>query len=307
MKEYLQKFRAQAFEGSMSLFKRILVSNFILNVITTLIILAVMVPLLLKTFGWQIADMMNFKEKMQQATVIAQTGGDPADIFRSIFDVIDPFYLCLMIIIGICIYCWMINVFLKLNDNEVRSGNRNFVSALSSSFSGNILSILGFLLVYSILYSIVILVFMFLIVMLVSVSKVMGVLLGFIGFFVIVILMLRFSLGLPAIVHGRMNIADAISFSFKHITMKRAGLIFLFALILAILAGILSVIINMIVLAIIGKDGGDTITALIVQQVLSSVSGAIIGAFIYAAMTALYFRYSSDETGEQDVKDHLVM
>jgi hypothetical protein len=307
MKEYLQEFRNQAFEGSIKLFRRILIPYFVLNVIIAVISLTVLVPLLLKAFGWELADFLSLSEKMQEASQVARNGGDPMEIFTNIFGSIQPLFIILYIITGILVHCWLINAFFTLNDNEVRHGSRSFAKALAASFNGRILNIFGYLLAYCLFTFVLVLVFIFLIVMLVSISKIIGVILGFIGFFAIIIYLFRFSLGLPALVHGHMNFGDAIAFSYRHITWKRAGLIFLVFLILFILFAILSYILNLMVFAVLGKEGNSPGMMLVVQQVLSAITGGILGAFIYAAMSALYFRYSSDEETEQEAKDHLVI
>ncbi len=305
MKDYLLKFRSQAFEGAMSLFKRTLIPNFVLNIVMSIISLAILIPIILKAFGWGLTDFMNFGEKMQEMSQTMRTGSDSSEVFKNMFSSLNFIYLFLAILLGMLIYCWMFYTFLKLNDNEVRTKNNGFVSALAGSFSGRIFTILGFSIVYALLYTTIGVIFIFLMVMLIAVTKPIGILLAFFGFFVIVIFMLRFSLGLPAIVHGNMSISEAMSFSYRSLTWKRAGMIFLVGLILMIVLIILSLIITGITFSIIDKNS-DSITSLVVQQIFSSITSAIIGAFIYASLTALYFRYSNDNVEETDYNDHLV-
>jgi hypothetical protein len=305
MKEYLLKFRSQAFDGAIALFKRILLHNILLNFVMTVISLAIITPLMLKSFGWTLSDFINLGNRMKEASQTAGSGNNPFEIFTGVFEIKDPLFFVLAIILGLIIYCWIFYTFMKLNDNEVRTRNNSFISALAASFSSKIFSILVYSVLYAIFYTIVLLVYMFLVSMLVSVSKVAGILIGFIGFFVVAIFMIRFTLGLPAIVHGNMSISQAISFSYKNLTWKRSALIFLISIILGLAMALLLGILTFVIFLIINKDT-ESIRNYVIQQIFSSLAGSIIGAFIYASMTTLYFRYSDDMVEEMDVKDHLI-
>ena len=302
MKEYLLRFRSQAFDGAMSLFKRILLPSIVLNIVMTVISLAVLVPLFIKSFNWTMADFMNFGERMRE---IAEDSNNSSEVIAGMFSTVNYTFFFLTMLIGLLIYCWMFYTMLKLNDNEVRYRNNSFASALAQSLSSKIFTILGYVLVYAIFYTVATVIFFFIIVTLMTLSKALGIILGFLGFIMIMIQMLRFALGFPAIVHGNMGIADAISYSFRHLTFKRALMLFLIFIIIGIAFIILSTIIAAITSAVVG-DSSASITAFIIAQLFSSLASAVLGAFIYASMTALYFRYSSDETEEIDVKDHLV-
>jgi hypothetical protein len=305
MKEYLLKFRSQAFDGAISLFRRVLLPNILLTFIMTFISLAIIIPLTLKSFGWSLSDYMNMDETMKAAGQNASSSSNPFEVFMSVFGTINPLFLTLTIIISILIYCWMFYTFMKLNDLEVRERNNSIVSALASSFSGKVFTILIYSLLYSIMNLVITVVFFFLIAMLASVSTAAGVFVGFVGFFILLMFLLRFSLGLPAIVHGNMTISEAISFSVKNITWKRAGLILFIGIILVIALLLLLGILSFVALLFVEKDS-VTVSSFVVQQILTSIAGAIVTAFIYASMTALYFRYSNDHVEDMDVKDHLI-
>jgi hypothetical protein len=306
MKEYLFKFRGQAFDGAFALFKRTVLPNFILRIIMSIISMAILVPLLLATFGWTLRDFMNFGEKMREASQAAASGEDFMDVFGNMFGSPNFLYLLLTIIVGLIIYCWMFYAYFRLNDNEVRSRNNSFISALGSSFSGKIFSILGYYVLYFILYMIIAFIFIFLIAIIMNASQAAGILIGFLGSFLVIFFLMRFSIGGAAIVHGNLSIGEAISYSYRHITWKRSALIFLILLIVLIVFFLLSYLISLITFSIVDK-GADSVTALVVTQIFSSITSSIIGAFIYASMTTLYFRYSTEAVEDEDVKEHLVV
>jgi hypothetical protein len=306
MKDYLLKFRSGAFDGAISLFKRILIPNFILSIIISLAGLVILTPLALEAFNMNLKDLINMGENMQEFSQKARSGEDVSAIFSNLFSSFNVLFVCLMFVVGLIVYSWMFNAYFQLNDNEVKNKDNNFLHALSMSFSKKTFTILGYMLIYFLIYLAVLMLFVALFFMLIKVASVIGGLVAFILFFVVLIFMLRFSLGFAAIVHGNMSVSEALSFSLRKLTWKRAGLIFLIGIILLIAMMLISLIISMITLAIVNKETSSSLTFLIVSQILNTITSAIIGSFIYASMTALYFRYSTDEIEDEHMDRHFI-
>jgi hypothetical protein len=138
-----------------------------------------------------------------------------------------------------------------------------------------------------------------------SVSKALGIVVGFLGFFVVLILLIRFILAPAAIVHGNMGVMEAFSYSFRNLTMKRAAMLGLMGLVVLIIAGIISAVANTLVLALISKDGNSPIIFYSVQQLIGTLLGTLVSAFMYSGLSALYFRYSEDEVDQTEI-DHII-
>jgi hypothetical protein len=306
MKDYLLKFRSQAFDGAISLFKRTLIPNFILSIIISLVALAVITPLALKAFNISLKEFIDMGENMQGFSQRANSGEDPRTIFSNLFNSFNMLFVFLMIITGLILYSWMFNAYFQLNDNEVKNKDNSFLHALSKSFSRKTFAILGYTLIYLLIYIGIFVLFVVLIALLMQTAGFIAAIAGFILFFVVMIFMLRFTLGFPAIVHGNMTVAESLSFSFRHLTWKRAGLIFLVSIILLIALMLISLVISLITMAIVNKETSGSLTFLIVSQILNTITLAIIGSFIYASMTAQYFRYSNDEVEDENMDRHLV-
>jgi hypothetical protein len=306
MKEYLMRFRSQAFEGAISLFKRTLLPNFVLSLVMAVISALVIVPLTLQAMGWSLGEFVNMNDNMQEMATKMGSENNPSDVFASMFGTMNITLMLLTMIVGVLMYSWIFFAMMNLNDREIRMKDNSFISALSSSFSGRIFTILGFFILYALIYLAITVIYIFLIFLLMKAASVLGIIVGFIGFFVLILFLLRFILALPAIVHGRMNVTEAIAFSMKHITWKRSGLLFLMGIILMIVFAVFAAILGLIFFSVIRKEGSDVMTLFITNQGISLISSVIIGTFAYASLSTLYFRYSDDEVGETDYQDHLI-
>lgn len=140
---------------------------------------------------------------------------------------------------------------------------------------------------------------------------------GFLAFLLILVLfavLLRFLIAPAAIVHGNMAIGDAIAFSWKNINMRRAFTLLLIGFVFFIVAIIIFAIIGGIV-GLIGMKslnnesemGTMSIVLFVIGQIISGVLGAIISAYLYSSLSALYFRFSNEETeGENAIQEHLI-
>jgi MFS family permease len=164
-----------------------------------------------------------------------------------------------------------------------------------NSFSSQLFTILGFMVIYYLLSFASFTIFMFIVVMLMQLSNVLGVLIGFVGFFFLLFFLLRFSLGFAAIVHGKMSISGAFGFSFTHITFKRAAMLLLMGMVTLVVMAIASGIGGVLVHLFVNREHSDPMTYYVVNQIFGTIMGVIVSTFIYTGSSALYFRYSNDE------------
>lgn len=306
MNAYLLKFRDQVFEGAFSLYKRTLGPNLLITIIFAILNLLLILPLMLFGLGISLADIKSMKVKFEDLKGKVENMNDLLDIFRPFFDHVNIPVVLLAGLVAIFIYSWMQYAFLKLNDNEVRTGNRNFANAIMRSFSTGILRLIGLdILVYLIAVA-VLAIFFVLVGLLMSISSIMGILIGFIGFFVVLIFIIRMFLALPALIHGNMGVAQSISYSFKHMTWKRAALLMLMGIAFIIVVIIIGALVSLILNNTIGTRALDNPVLFGVQSLVESMAEALTGAFAYASLSALYFRYSSDE-GQTEESEHLII
>lgn len=305
MKNYLLAFRDQVFNGSLLLYKRIFIPYLLLSLLVGIITAITFIPLILKFIGWDFADLLAVQSKMQEFNQNMSSGGNPADMFKELIKGYHFEYLVPVILLGLFITPWSFNLYYTLNDNEVRNGSNSILKALKQSFSGKILTLLAFILVYYLLIAFSFIIFIFIVAKLMSLAKILGILVGFFGIFFLIFFLFRFALGPSAIVHGNMTMSQAFGYSFTHITMKRSALLCLMGLVVLVVMGIISGISSTIVNAIISQSNVGANVYFIVNQIISNIFGALASAFIYAGSSALYFRYSADEV-EDDPINHLM-
>jgi hypothetical protein len=307
MKYYLAQFRDQVFNGSLSLYKRVFFQFLILNIVIGLISLAVYTPLVLKLFSWNFSDLVDLQTKMEEMGELMKNGGDPSYALEGIFGTPNYIYMLPLILFGMFMGIWSLNLYYQLNDAEIRNSNRSILSALKNSFSPQLFSILGFMILYYLLSISSFVIFMAIVVMIMQITKVLGIIIGFIGFFFLLFFILRFSLGFAAIVHGKMSISEAFAYSFTKITFKRAAMLFLMGIVTLVVMGIASGIGGMIVHLIVNREHSDPMTYYLVNQIFGTIMGVIVSTFIFTGSSALYFRYSNDEDQENDeLSEHLI-
>ena len=307
MKYYLAQFRDQVFNGSLSLYKRVFLQFLILNIAIGLISLAVYTPLILKLFSWDFSDLVGVQTKMEEMGELIKKGGDPYTLLEGVFGTPNYIYLLPLVVFGLFIGIWSMNVYYQLNNSEIRNSNRSIFAAIRLSLSPQLLNLLGFMVLYYLLSIASFVIFMTVVVMLMQTINILGVLVGFIGFFFLLFFILRFSLGFAAIVHGKMSISEAFGFSFTHITFKRAAMLLLMGIVTLVVMGIASGIGGVLVHLIVNREHSDPMTYYVVNQIFGTIMGVIVSTFIYTGSSALYFRYSNDEDEEDaELSEHLI-
>jgi hypothetical protein len=307
MKYYLAQFRDQVFNGSLSLYKRVFLQFLILNIAIGLISLAVYTPLILKLFSWDFSDLVGVQTKMEEMGELIKKGGDPYTLLEGVFGTPNYIYLLPLVVFGLFIGIWSMNVYYQLNNSEIRNSNRSIFAAIRLSFSPQLLNLLGFMVLYYLLSIASFIIFMTVVVMLMQTINILGVLAGFIGFFFLLFFILRFSLGFAAIVHGKMSNSEAIGFSFTHLTFKRSAMLLLMGIVTLVVMGIASGIGGVLVHLIVNREHSDPMTYYVVNQIFGTIMGVIVSTFIYTGSSALYFRYSNDEEEEDaELSEHLI-
>ncbi len=306
MKAYVLKFRSHVFEGAMSLFKRIYLPSILLNLLMIIVFLAITF-LILAAFGISLAQVAAFNEKLRSSVNTAEATGNYDNMFDGIMENVALGLVFIMFLAFTLLASWMYYTFLKLNDNEVREGNRGVFAALGRSFASGVWSILGFCLLYAVLCIVTFTIYMFAVSMLLFIP-ILGVILAFLGYFAVLIFLLRFILALPAIVHGQMPVFQAFRFSFAHLTFKRAAMIFLTMLVCYVIFFIFILLVSLVLPSMsqgstMEMSGGGSIIFLICMLLISTA----FNAFAFSCLSALYFRYSSDDLGENEMEQHLVV
>jgi hypothetical protein len=306
MKDYLLLFRDQAFQASFTLYKRLLPGSFIATILIGLILLIVVTPLTLLTMGYGATEFITYQQDMMtlQKTVLENQQDFDAisEAYTAQFSNMQTAFILPMFLIVLFVYSWACNFYLTLSNNEIRTGSTKVFSALRASFSSKIFKIAGFFVLYTLIQISVTLIFGLIFFLLSSVSSILAVLVGFIGFFVLLAFLLRFTIAIPAIVHGDMGVVQAISFSLSRVTWKRGGML--------LLMGILSIIVLILFAVILGSvlsssDATElSIGSFIGQQITSLIISILFVTYFIAAMSTLYFRYSDDST--EDETEHLI-
>lgn len=306
MKDYLLQFRDQAFQASFGLYKRLIPGSFVATFLIGLVVLLIVTPLTLLTLGYSATDFLAYQQDMQnlQKSVIDNQKNIEviSELYMAQFNNVQSFLALPLMLLVLFIYSWASHFYLLLSDNEIRFGSSRVMQALKQSFSSKILSIAGFFILYILIQISVSLIFGLIFFTLSSVNAVLAVLVGFVGFFVMLAFLLRFTIAIPAIVHGNMGIIQAISFSMSRLTWKRGAMLLLMA--------ILSLIVFLIVAVILGSIFGGseslelTIKGFILQEIGSFIISVLFITYFTAAMSTLYFRYSDDST--DDESEHLI-
>jgi hypothetical protein len=248
MKDYLLLFRDQAFQASFKLYKRLLPGSFIATILIGLILLIVVTPLTLLTMGYGATEFITYQQDMMtlQKTVLENQQDFEAisEAYTAQFSNMQNALILPVFLIVLFVYSWACNFYLTLSNNEIRTGSTKVFSALRASFSSKIFKIAGFFVLYTLIQISVTLIFGLIFYLLSTVSSLLAVFVGFIGFFVLLAFLLRFTIAIPAIVHGDMGVVQAISFSLSRVTWKRGGML--------LLMGILSLIVLIIFAIILG-------------------------------------------------------
>ncbi len=306
MNQLLQSFRGQVFEASMQLFKKTLAYNLVTSVLISLLSFALAIPLILQGLGWSFDDLINFQTNLQAALQNMDANHAPFDVIMSLFGEINIPLVLLAFIIVLILNIWTYVAFFKINENAIFNKSLSLMDIYKQVNISLVAKTLGvyFLLNFFILACMGL--FFAIIFILGSVSGFLAAIVGFIGFFILLIYMFRFTLVLPAIIHDNLSLSEAFGFSFEKLTFKRAGLIFLIGIVFIIASSMITGLISLIFDAAFSKQ---LLIAFVVNQSFSLVIGGIISAYIFAALSALYYRYTehgNEDNEEENFDAHVI-
>jgi hypothetical protein len=306
MKDYLLLFRDQAFQASFKLYKRILPGSFVATILIGLILLLIVTPLTLLAMGYGATEFIAYEQDMQNLyRTIQENRQDMEAIsaaYTAQFSNMQAAFVMPLFIVVIIVYSWACNFYLTLSNNEIRNGSTKVFSALRESISGKVLKIAAYFILYILIQISVTLIFGLIFYLLSTVSSILAVFVGFIGFFVVLAFLLRFTIVIPAIVHGNMGTVQAIAFSLSRLTWKRGGML----LLLSILSLIVFIIFASVLGGLLSSSGATefSIGSFIGQQITSLIISILFVTYFVSAMSTLYFRYSDDST--EDDTEHLI-
>lgn len=306
MKHYLQLFRDQAFSASLTLFKRTFGSSFLAMLLSGIIAFLVIMPLTMLAIGYSAFDMLKYQQDLQSIQEdMLTSGASPQNIMDAYLNMFhfSIGLILLLVAVALFIYGWMTNFMYRISDNEIRKGSPNFMESLKQSFNFNaILKIVGFFLLFGLIEIAAFAIFALVSAMIISVAKGIGILLMFVGFLFLIVFFLRFSIAIPAMVHGKKGITESISFSLSHLNWKRGWMI----LLLCFITFILLFIVTWVLMLAFGSTNTLTTGSFIGSQVVSLVINALFFTYIVAATSTLYFRYSDDSTEDDDIQQHII-
>jgi len=309
MNQLLHSFRGQVFEASMQLFKKVLLRHLLTSILISLVTFAIAIPLILQGLGWTFNDLSNFQTNFQAAIQDLDKGSNPYDAIFSLFGDVNVPLIILAITISLILNIWSYVAFLKINENEVFGKSYSLVDIYRQVSLNLVFRTIGiyFLLNFFIVASFGL--FFAIIFIIGSVSVALAAIVGFIGFFLLLIQMVRFSLVLPAIIHDNLSMSEAFGFSFQKITFKRAGLIFLIGIVFIIATSMVTGIFSLIINLALGNNENLLMVSFIINQGFSLIIGGLSGAFIFAALSALYYRYTEhgkDDSEEENFDAHVI-
>jgi hypothetical protein len=309
MNQLLHSFRGQVFEASMQLFKKVLLRHLLTSILISLVTFAIAIPLILQGLGWTFNDLSNFQTNFQAAIQDLDKGSNPYDAIFSLFGDVNVPLIVLAITISLILNIWSYVAFLKINENEVFGKSYSLVDIYRQVSLNLVFRTIGiyFLLNFFIVASFGL--FFAIIFIIGSVSVALAAIVGFIGFFLLLIQMVRFSLVLPAIIHDNLSMSEAFGFSFQKITFKRAGLIFLIGIVFIIATSMITGIFSLIINLALGNNENLLMVSFIINQGFSLIIGGLSGAFIFAALSALYYRYTEhgkDDNEEENFDAHVI-
>jgi hypothetical protein len=194
--------------------------------------------------------------------------------------------------IGILVTAWVINFLLIISHQLINEEGLNIGKAFSESFSSDVFKLFALTLIVLVVY-----------IGLAFVSMMLAALHFIVVFIAIMFTMAflcRFGAAYPAIVHGKMSLSEAISFSMKNITWGRGFKIILVLIVFGIVY-VLALLLISSLLGFIGTVG--SVLSMVVQIGMSIV----VYSLSVSALSAMFYRYVEVEYVDADaVEQHII-
>ena len=309
MNQLLQSFRGQVFEASMQLFKKVLVRHLLTSILISLVTFAIAIPLILQGLGWSFDDLSNFQTNFQESLQNLEKGSNPYEAIFALFGDVNAPLIVLAITISLILNIWSYVAFLKINENVIFNKSYNLIDIYRQVSLNLVFRTIGIYLLLNFFIVASFGLFFAIIFIIGSISVAIAAIIGFIGFFILLIMMVRFALVLPAIIHDKLSMSEAFGFSFEKITFKRAGLIFLIGIVFVIATSMVTGIFSLIINLALGNNENLLTVSFIINQGFSLIIGGLSGAFIFAALSALYYRYTehgNEDNEEENFDAHVI-
>jgi|GEM_PF-6646426 len=294
MRDYQELFKAEFLSGVFRLVKSTWWKYVIIYLIQVIVSIIAFIPLILSVFNFD-----SFKELIKDPEGYGELIRDNPELMFSFLGADGDFtgiilggsiFFIIMLLFG----SWTTNVYFKLNQAIIVGGNAELGTVMGKGFDKKFGQLIGLSLVLFVVY-------------LLSIAISIGIgyfahwSLGVLVFLVLIIFMLRFILAAPALVHGELSISDSISFSMQKIDFSRslklalAGILFVAAV---LIASLIISLISFILLLI-------PILGFIIYYAIQMSFTGCTNAFIFGAMSGLYYRYTENTHSELDISAHL--
>ena len=187
--------------------------------------------------------------------------------------------LTILFLILLVLGSWNYYFAFTASNNEVKGDKKTFAETLKQSFSIEVFKLIGISLLLNIIFGVL----FFAVIASIQFSGILALLL----FLFMWVLIMRFSLVIPAFVVGNYSFSSSFQFSFYHVNWLRAlkyfGIAVLFFM---ILLGV-SMIISLLSMAF----SFIPFLGIIIQQAINILFGVFMMAIMTAGMVGLFYRY----------------
>ncbi len=272
MNDYYQGFKSDFIKAANKLVRRTWVKISLIYAITSIIMTVIATDFIFSMVG---INVDYFANAFDPRTI--------TDSFENVLrEIMSPSFILgitIITILSVIIQAWIYNLYFLVVRSETEGAAEDIQTTLNKSFSNNVLKIIGvILLMYAAL-----LVGLLVIAL---IGKLIGVLFIFIGLIVLLAIIFKLILTIPAITLGDMSALEAFTFSWNKIAWKTA---FKY-LGIAFVAGIALMIVFVIVGAILSIFSFIPLIGTAVQFIAGVAIGAIITTCSIAILTGLYYR-----------------
>lgn len=311
MNSTIHSFKDKVFEATIALTKKVLPQYFILNILLTALSFIIIIPLFAYGLGFSIERILNFNDEIKNmATQMQQNPQNPMAVFKEIFVNINYGIIALAAFFALIINITFYTLFYQTNENAIKEESNEMSSIFKGTSFSKILRLLNAYILLVILIMGSLMLVMVIVALMSKIHVAIGVLLGLTALVFWVLSLMRLVLVFPALMHGSMTFQDAMAFSFKNITFKRAALLLLFGFVfliaMAIVSGIFVFLLNSVIKP--SESGNINWVNLVFVQIINLLIGVITTAFMLTASSALYYRYlPTDETDTNiDINQHII-
>lgn len=288
---YLSNFKSKALRGASVVYGKLL-PNLVLNILVGLVLLGLFAPLMFESYGWSAEHISKFNQSLVGSGKSGGTAEKPDQVFAELVVDFAFGFLILFLVTALVMFIWMYFSYKKLND-DTPENKTSILYVLTRSISSRVSTILAYIIIFILISFIVYFIYFQFIALIYGVSRTWGTVMGFLGFFIMVMFFMRFIMIVPEIVNGDEPLVSAMKLSYKHLTWKRSGLFLLLGLILTVsLWIIMFLIFSLMALLVHSGESENAILSFIIAQLLLAIIIATMGAFVYSELSGVYLKYT---------------